>query len=510
MAEARSMPQLVIVTPALRDANNGNWQTAQRWQRHLRDRYAVRIVRQWPSALACDDSGDDRPARAALGGFDRRLGRQASATRPRRGAHRHRPLPRHRRRCVRPTRRCNWRGRWWCCRRRRRRARPGTAWQVPLIYQSTTPRKTLPKSARSLRRDGRPLARRESPRRPCSPPRACWPTMPTSDIDHIGEALDPALGRAAQATMAAVPNYRWLGGLPHEETRRRIQRAHLLIHCSRMEGGAHVIMEATASGTPVLASRIDGNVGMLGADYARLFSLGRRRGPGGADPALPGEFPEGRSAPALTGRRRSAGNAASPVRRARAAVRPRGRARRLARARPRPAGASLMQAASPVLRDIVLIGGGHSHVVVLRMFAMRPLPGVRLTLICTDTDTPYSGMLPGYIAGHYSFDEVHIDLRRLAEFAGARYYRDEVDRHRPRRAPGALPRPPAGQLRRRLDQHRLDTATRPGAGRRRTRGAGEADPPLQRTLAGTVRSACAPTPAPPPSPWSAPGPPAWN
>src|SRR5512139_1555675 len=82
--------------------------------------------------------------------------------------------------------------------------------------------------------------------------------------------------------------------------------------------------------------------------------------------------------------------------------------------------------ASPVLRDVVLIGGGHSHVGVLHMFAMKPLPGVRLTVICTDTDTPYSGMLPGYIAGHYSFDAVHIDLRRLAEFAGARYYRDEV------------------------------------------------------------------------------------
>lgn len=81
---------------------------------------------------------------------------------------------------------------------------------------------------------------------------------------------------------------------------------------------------------------------------------------------------------------------------------------------------------TPVLRDIVLIGGGHSHVVALRMWAMRPLPGTRLTLICTDTDTPYSGMLPGYIAGHYSCDEVHIDVRRLAEFAGARYYRDEV------------------------------------------------------------------------------------
>ena len=90
-------------------------------------------------------------------------------------------------------------------------------------------------------------------------------------IDHIGDALDPALAREAKATARDCPHYRWLQGLSHQATLQRIQRAHLLVHTSRSEGGAIVISEAIRSGTPVLATRIDGNVGLLGADYGGLI-----------------------------------------------------------------------------------------------------------------------------------------------------------------------------------------------------------------------------------------------
>ncbi len=93
-------------------------------------------------------------------------------------------------------------------------------------------------------------------------------------VAHIGAALDARLGDQARATAAACPSYRWLGALPHAAVRRTMARSRALVHPSVMEGGANVVIEAVRSGVPVLASRIDGNVGLLGADYGGFFRVG--------------------------------------------------------------------------------------------------------------------------------------------------------------------------------------------------------------------------------------------
>ena len=70
--------------------------------------------------------------------------------------------------------------------------------------------------------------------------------------------------------------------------------------------------------------------------------------------------------------------------------------------------------------DVLLIEGGHAHIQVIKHFGMNPQPGVRLTLVSEDVLSPYSGMLPGYVAGHYSSDDIHFDLAALCSFAGVR------------------------------------------------------------------------------------------
>lgn len=81
----------------------------------------------------------------------------------------------------------------------------------------------------------------------------------------------------------------------------------------------------------------------------------------------------------------------------------------------------------PIVKELVLVGGGHAHALVLKRWGMRPVPGVRLTLINPGPSAPYTGMLPGHIAGHYARDALEIDLVRLSRFAGARLVLGAVD-----------------------------------------------------------------------------------
>jgi putative glycosyltransferase (TIGR04348 family) len=271
-----SKPSLCIVTPALADANNGNWQTARRWAQLLSGHYRVRLAREWTGqdegdagtdlllALHARRSADAiaawarlRPGQGlvvALTGTDlyRDIAVDAAAQRSLLLAQRLIVLQEQGPQALPEPLRDK-------CR---------------VVFQSSTPRATLSKTTRHLRAvvvghlraEKAPQTVWEAARL-LAPDEGIW-------IDHLGNALDPALGEAARQTQAECPHYRWLGGASHAAARDRIQRAHLLLHPSQMEGGAHVIMEAVLSGTPVLASRVAGNVGMLGSHYTGYFPPG--------------------------------------------------------------------------------------------------------------------------------------------------------------------------------------------------------------------------------------------
>jgi putative glycosyltransferase (TIGR04348 family) len=256
--------KVVIVTPALADANNGNWRTARRWASMLRDRCDVRLTAAWSdgddsvmialharrsaaSAAAWRARHPERPLIVVLTGTDlyRDIATDASARHSLDIADRLVVLntlgPRSLPDALQPRCRVVLQS----CPSRVRQAPPARYLRALMIGHLRAE-----KAPDVLFDAVRELAARHDIR-----------------IDHIGSALDPELGEAACRLMIRYPGYRWLGGLSHDATRRRLQRASVLVHPSRMEGGAHTVIEAMRSGVPVLASRIDGNVGLLGADY---------------------------------------------------------------------------------------------------------------------------------------------------------------------------------------------------------------------------------------------------
>ena len=99
--------------------------------------------------------------------------------------------------------------------------------------------------------------------------------LPNEEMElvQIGEALDERFAREATEWAEREPRYRWLGGLAHERTLAWMAKSHLLVVSSVMEGGANVVAEAARIGTPVIASRMPGNIGMLGERYPGYYPV---------------------------------------------------------------------------------------------------------------------------------------------------------------------------------------------------------------------------------------------
>ncbi len=264
---------MVIVSPALAGANNGNWQTASRWREMLGATHRVRITGAWPDGQDGDDAMLALHARKSAGAVlawaqARGPGSLAVVLTGTDLYHDVAVDPQARRSLELASRLVVLQALGL------EALPPGLRAKARVIYQSTPTLEPVAKESDALR--AVMVGHLRSVKSPGTLFEAARLLRPTEGIriDHIGEASEPELAGAALDTARECVHYRWLGGLPHDATRDAIRSAHVLVHASALEGGAHVIMEAACSGTPVLASRVDGNVGMLGGDYEGYFPHG--------------------------------------------------------------------------------------------------------------------------------------------------------------------------------------------------------------------------------------------
>lgn len=262
--------RIFISSPASAASNNGNWQTAQRWADFLGSQYHVAIGSNWDDASPLPDalvalharrsaasvaafSRTGRPLVLILTGTDlyRDIRHDDDARRSLQLAHRLVLLQQE----------------------GLNELPPALRHKACVIHQSAPPLPPLQPDPASfdVAMIGHLRAEKDAPTFMRA---ALLARAPGLRFLQVGGALSADLARQAEATAAQCAAYRWLGNLPHADTRDLLHKSRLLAVPSLMEGGANVIIEAVMSGVPVLASDISGNRGMLGADYAGYFPVG--------------------------------------------------------------------------------------------------------------------------------------------------------------------------------------------------------------------------------------------
>jgi putative glycosyltransferase (TIGR04348 family) len=263
------MARICIVTPARAGTRNGNRHTAQRWAGFLRSLgHRVSVTQQW----------DGRPCDLLLALHARRSHASLAAYRtqfPRKplvvaltGTDLYRDLPasREARQSLRLADRVIV-----LQEDALRFLDSTTRKKTRIVYQSADPsvRHAPPKGRFRVAVIGH-LREEKDPFRTA----LALPHLKQDlEVVQVGDALNPEMKSRALSFAKREPRYRWLGGRTHPQALGWIARSHLLVVSSVMEGGANVISEAARIGTPVLASRVSGNVGMLGSGYPGYFAL---------------------------------------------------------------------------------------------------------------------------------------------------------------------------------------------------------------------------------------------
>jgi putative glycosyltransferase (TIGR04348 family) len=267
-------PTVCIVTPAVRDDNTGNWHTAARWARFLRPEYRVRVLDEW----------DGKPCDILIALHARRSASSIAAfhsAHPERGlgvvltgTDLYRELPANRE----AQRSLDLADRLVVLQELAVQALPAQyRSKTSVIFQSAP---ALKRGARRRRTfDVAVVGHMRDEKDPLTAMRAALALPATSRVRvlHVGAARDERYAVAARRTELRTARYRWLGELTRPRARQLMRHAALLLHPSKMEGGAQAVVEAIRSSTPVLVSNSDGNVGMVGSRYPGVFRIGNVR-----------------------------------------------------------------------------------------------------------------------------------------------------------------------------------------------------------------------------------------